>query len=70
MTNPHNGIEAIRASGLQRASLWLMTAAMVLIIGMKSHGGPLPGIWPQLDWHWFGWPVMAAGLWLGMTGWI
>ena len=25
MTNPHNGIEAIRASGLQRASLWLMT---------------------------------------------
>lgn len=41
-----------------RASLWLMTAAMVLIIGMKSHGGPFAGV----PWHHFGWPLLATSL--------
>lgn len=51
---------------LKRTSLWLMTAAMVLIIGMKSHGGP--GGWedPWFNWHWLGWPLVAASL---FTGW-
>ncbi|MCP4290823.1 MAG: CPBP family intramembrane metalloprotease [bacterium] len=42
----------------QRMSLWLMTAAMVVIIGLKSHAGPTP----ELNWHWLGWPLMAASL--------
>jgi len=41
-----------------RASLWLMTGAMVLIIGLKSHGGPANGI----SWHYLGWPLMAASM--------
>jgi hypothetical protein len=47
---------------LKRTSLWMITAAMVLVIGVKRFGGPLPG----LDWHWFGWPLLAAGL---LAGW-
>lgn len=46
---------------LKRASLWLLAGAMVLLIGLKSHGGPVPGV----AWHWLGWPVLAAGLLLG-----
>jgi len=41
-----------------RASLWLMTAAMVLIIGLKSHGGPVESI----EWHHLGWPMLAISL--------
>lgn len=47
---------------LKRTSLWLITASMVLIIGLKSHGGPVPG----LDWHWPGWLLLGAGM---ITGW-
>ncbi len=43
-----------------RGSLWLMTAAMVLIIGLKSHAGPVPGF----AWHYLGWPLLAASLFL------
>jgi len=43
---------------LRRASLWLVTAAMVLVIGLKSHAPPVAGI----PWHAFGWPLLAAGL--------
>ena len=42
----------------KRVSLWSMAAAMVLIIGLKSHGGPVSG----MDWHWLGWPLVALGL--------
>jgi len=42
----------------KRLSLWLMAAAMVLVIGLKSHGEFAPG----LRWHWLGWPLAAAGL--------
>ena len=41
----------------KRLSLWSMTAAMVLIIGLKSYEG-LAG----LPWHWLGWPLVAASL--------
>ena len=43
---------------LKRASLWLAALAMVLVIGLKSHGAPagLPG------WHVLGWPVLVASL--------
>jgi Type II CAAX prenyl endopeptidase Rce1-like len=65
MTEPTGGNELIHVGGAKRGSLWLMTAAMVLIIGLKSHGGPVPGVWPQLAWHWLGWPVLIGGVWLG-----
>ena len=47
---------------MKRASLWSLAAAMVLIIGLKSHGGPVAGS----SWHWLGWPFLALGL---FTGW-
>lgn len=52
-TDPRLGPDPAR-----RASLWLMAAAMVLVIGLKSHGGPAPG----LAWHWLGWPCLAGSL--------
>jgi len=42
----------------KRTSLWLMAAAMVLIVGLKSHGEVIPGI----AWHWLGWPLVLAGI--------
>lgn len=42
----------------RRASLWLTTAAMVLVIGLKSYPPPAAGI----PWHAFGWPLLAGGL--------
>ena len=42
----------------KRASLWSLAAAMVLVIGLKSHGGPVAG----LPWHWPGWLFLAAGV--------
>jgi len=42
----------------RRLSLWTLTAAMVLIIGLKSHGGPAPGV----PWHYLGWPLVGASL--------
>ncbi|MBU8870885.1 MAG: CPBP family intramembrane metalloprotease [Gemmatimonadales bacterium] len=65
MTEIHSGSDAIRVNPWLRASLWSLTAAMVLIIGLKSHGGPLPASLPLLHWHWIGWPLVAAGLWFG-----
>lgn len=47
---------------LKRFSMWALAVAMVLIIGLKSHGGPVP----EVAWHWLGWPLIAAGL---ITGW-
>jgi len=47
----------------RRASLWLLTAAMVLIIGLKSHPAPIAGI----PWHVPGWLALAAGL--GLAWW-
>ncbi len=41
-----------------RLSLWSLAGAMVLIIGLKSHGGPAAGA----PWHLFGWPLVALGL--------
>ena len=38
----------------KRFSLWLMTAAMILIIGLKSHGEAFP----QVPWHFLGWPLL------------
>ena len=43
-----------------RGSLWLMTGAMVLIIGLKSHADPFAGF----AWHYLGWPLLAASLFL------
>lgn len=42
----------------KRISLWLMTAAMVLIIGLKGHGGPAESI----PWHFLGWPPLLASI--------
>jgi len=42
----------------KRLSLWLMTAAMVLIIGLKSYDPPLLGV----PWHMFGWPLLVASV--------
>ncbi len=42
----------------RRASLWLITLSMVLVIGLKSHPAPLPGV----PWHLPGWAALAAGL--------
>lgn len=49
------------ATAGRRASLWLVTAAVVCVVGLKSYAGPfgLPG------WHVLGWPLLAAGLVLG-----
>ena len=49
---------SLPVSGAKRLSLWLTAAAMVLIIGLKSHAPPLAGI----PWHVLGWPLLAAGL--------
>ena len=38
--------------------MWLMAAAMVLVIGLKSYDGPVAG----LPWHLFGWPLMGLSL--------
>ncbi|MBU2502532.1 CPBP family intramembrane metalloprotease [bacterium] len=43
---------------LHRVSLWSLAAAMVLIIGLKSHEGPVAGA----PWHLFGWPLVFVGL--------
>ncbi len=43
-----------------RSSLWLMTMAMVLIIGLKSHGGPIGAI----QWHHLGWPMLGLSLFI------
>ena len=43
---------------LRRASLWLVTAAMLLVIGLKSYPPPVAGV----PWHAFGWVLLAAGL--------
>ena len=53
-----NDTPLVTATPAKRASLWLMAAAMVFIIGLKSHGGPVPSV----PWHFFGWPLMAAGM--------
>lgn len=42
----------------KRMSLWLMTAAMILIIGLKGHGEAFP----QVPWHYLGWPLLLASL--------
>ncbi len=42
----------------KRLSLWLMTAAMILIIGLKGHGEPFP----QVPWHFLGWPVLVISM--------
>ena len=49
--------QLVTASGPKRLSLWLMTAAMVLIIGLKSYSGLGP-----IPWHFLGWPLVAASL--------
>lgn len=48
----------VEPSGAKRLSMWLMTAAMVLVIGLKSYGPPVAGI----PWHIFGWPLLVAGV--------
>ena len=50
------------ATSSKRISLWLMAAAMVFIIGLKSYSGAGP-----VPWHVFGWPLMAASLGLAWT---
>jgi len=47
----------------RRASLWLLTVSMALIIGLKSHPEPIEGF----PWHIPGWIAMAAGL--GLAWW-
>ena len=42
----------------KRLSLWLMTAAMVLIIGLKGHGEFIA----QVPWHFLGWPPLLISL--------
>jgi len=42
----------------RRWSLWLITASMVLVIGLKSHDSPVAGV----SWHWFGWFLLVSGL--------
>ena len=54
-------LPSVSVRGLDRLSLWLMAAAMVLIIGLNSHGGPGAG----LAWHHLGWPLIACSLLLG-----
>jgi len=54
----------------RRASLWLVTASMLLIIGLKSYAPPVAGI----PWHAFGWPLLAVGVvlarWSGPVNWF
>ncbi len=47
-----------RMNSAKRLSLWLMTVAMFLIIGLKSHGGPVTSI----PWHFLGWPLLVTSL--------
>lgn len=42
----------------RRASLWLVAAAMLLVIGLKSYAAP----WGLPGWHVMGWPLLAASL--------
>lgn len=53
-----NDTPLVTATPAKRASLWLMAAGVVFIIGLKSHGGPVAAV----PWHFFGWPLMAAGM--------
>jgi hypothetical protein len=46
------------APAIRRASLWLIAAAMALVIGLKSHASP----WPAVPWHVPGWVALAAGV--------
>ena len=48
----------VPASSAKRISLWLMTAAMVFIIGLKSYAAPIGGI----PWHAFGWPLLIGSI--------
>ncbi|MCP4574606.1 MAG: hypothetical protein GY838_19835 [bacterium] len=48
------------ATAGRRASLWLITAAMVLVVGLKSYAAP----WGLPGWHVLGWPLLAAGIYL------
>ena len=52
-----NDTPLLTATSSKRTSLWLMAAAMVFIIGLKSYSGfgPVP-------WHFLGWPLMAGSL--------
>jgi hypothetical protein len=54
----------IPPSPAKRSSLWLMTAAMVLIIGLKSYAPPVAGV----PWHVFGWPFVLASLVIAKRG--
>ncbi|MFT5233977.1 MAG: hypothetical protein ACI9UK_001483 [Candidatus Krumholzibacteriia bacterium] len=45
-------------NGAMRLSLWLMAAAMLLIIGLKSVAPVVAGI----PWHYIGWPMVAGSL--------
>lgn len=54
MTSDHSG----QPTPMKHASLWMMTAAMVLIIGLKSHDDPLSGV----PWHSFGWPLAIGSV--------
>ena len=54
---------------IDRAALWLSALAMVLVIGLRSHGGPADGV----PWHALGWPLLAASLvlaWRGDRSWL
>jgi len=46
------------ASAERRASLWLVTAAMVLVVGLKSYAAP----WGLPGWYVLGWPLLVAGI--------
>ena len=49
----------VTATPAKRASLWLMASAMVFIIGLKSYSG-----FGSVPWHFLGWPLMAASLFI------
>ena len=44
------------ASAGRRASLWLVTASVVLVVGLKSYAAP----WGLPGWHVLGWPLLAV----------
>ncbi len=46
------------ATAAKRLSLWLLAAAMVLIIGLKSYAPLVPG----MPWHFLGWPLMIGAM--------
>jgi len=50
-------------NGVMRLSLWLMAAAMLLIIGLKSIAPAVASI----PWHYMGWPLLAASI--GLARW-